>query len=52
LRSKSQVCFLTQRPARFEPTIATLAYSRQVTVTDSPPAGCAIVTVSDKVILA
>ena len=34
---------------RFGPTIATLAYSQRVEVTDSPPAGCAIVTVSEKV---
>ena len=34
---------------RFSPTIATLAYSAKVQVTDSPPKGCAIVTVSEKV---
>merc|ERR1712080_388360 len=45
-------CFddkLASTVSRYATTIATLAYSNKVQVTDSPPKGCAIVTVSDKV---
>jgi len=34
---------------QFTSTIATLAYSKDVDVVDSPPNGCAIVTVNDKI---
>merc|ERR1712013_562654 len=34
---------------KFTSTVATLAYSKQVEVVDSPPSGCAIVTVNDKI---
>jgi len=34
---------------KYSSTISTLAYSQKVEVTDTPPKGCAIVTVSDKV---
>merc|ERR1712002_801336 len=34
---------------KYSSTISTLAYSQKVEVPDTPPKGCAIVTVSDKV---
>jgi len=34
---------------QYTSTVATLAYSKQVEVVDSPPSGCAIVTVNDKI---
>jgi len=45
-------CFEKEAAAtleRYSSVIATLAYSGKVSVSDSPPSGCAIVTVSDKV---
>jgi len=34
---------------KYTTTVATLAYSKHVEVVDSPPSGCAIVTVNDKI---
>merc|ERR1711892_301776 len=34
---------------QYTSTVATLAYSKDVEVVDSPPSGCAIVTVNDKI---
>jgi len=45
-------CFEKEAAAtleRYSSVIATLGYSGNVSVSDSPPSGCAIVTVSDKV---
>jgi len=39
----------TKMVKRYTSALATLAYSQQVEVVDSPPSGCAIVTVNDKI---